>query len=110
MENSIPSDMIRGCNELIILGLLQNRDMYGYEIKQTIKAKSNEAYDLNISAIYTNLRKLEQKECIMSYEERHDSKIRVYYSITKIGHEMLVEKELQWNSATKFIKSCIKGN
>ncbi len=80
---------------IYILRLLQEKEMYGYELKESIKKRFG--FEPATVTSYTILYKLEKDNLVVSYvkdnpEGRPDRK---YYSITKEGHNaMLKAKEL----------------
>ncbi len=82
----ISSDIIRGNIDTIILKLLQEKDMYGYEIVNEIKERTNNVFDIKEATLYSVVQRLESKELISSYmgEKSHGRKRR-YYRITPFG-------------------------
>lgn len=95
----ISSDVIRGHIDTIILDLLLEKDMYGYELANVIKLKSNYLFDIKEATLYSVLQRLEKKELISSYlgEKSHGRKRR-YYKITPFGKAYLKEMISEWNT------------
>ncbi|MDT8337142.1 MAG: PadR family transcriptional regulator [Candidatus Izemoplasmatales bacterium] len=95
----INSDVIRGHIETIILKLLIEKDMYGYELVNVIKERTNNLFEIKEATLYAVLQRLEKKELISSYlgEKTFGGKRR-YYKVSPLGkayfHEMLSE----WNT------------
>ncbi len=86
---------------LLILSILSQGDMYGYQIVQTLKEKSKGYYVLRESSMYPTLyRLLEEgfistsKECIVQ------KRVRVYYHIEEKGFDYLKELEKNYFDAT----------
>jgi DNA-binding PadR family transcriptional regulator len=75
---------------LIILALLRQRPMHGYEIQQIIQTSRMDAWANMLSgSIYYALNKLEQEELIVTQaEERTGARIRKIYAITGKGDEL----------------------
>lgn len=94
----ISSDVIRGHIDTIILDLLMEKDMYGYELASVIKARSNQLFNIKEATLYSVLQRLEKKELISSYlgEKSHGRKRR-YYQITSLGKAYLKEMINEWN-------------
>lgn len=63
----IAADLIRGHTETIILAQLMQRDSYGYEINKTIRAISDDRYELKEATLYTAFKRLEEMGQITSY-------------------------------------------
>jgi len=67
VENNISSDLIRGHTDTIVLKLLSEEDMYGYQIYKTIIDRSHGLYELKEATLYSSFRRLEQQEMVVSY-------------------------------------------
>ena len=93
----IHSDVIRGHLETVILKLIMEQDRYGYEIANTIKERTNEAFEIKEATLYSIVNRLEKKELIESYigEKTHGKKRR-YYKITVLGRAYYNEKKIEW--------------
>ena len=57
----ISSDILRGYNDIIVLGLLYGRDSYGYSLIQEIGRKSCGLYQMKETTLYAVLTRLEAK-------------------------------------------------
>lgn len=76
----------RGTAEMLILHLLQNEDLYGYQITQTFKEKSNGTYNLLEGSLYNILFKMTEKGYISNRLERVGVKrTRRYYHLEEKG-------------------------
>ena len=62
----IAADLIRGHTETIILAQLMQRDSYGYEINKTIRAISDDRYELKEATLYTAVKRWEERGQITS--------------------------------------------
>ena len=84
---SIDKTLVSGSVTMLLLKLLSEKDMYGYEMISTLRAGS----------LYPLLHNLEGKNIVASYEKEVLGKVRKYYHITKEGHALLVQKQKEWN-------------
>lgn len=75
--------------DLIILSLLKERDMYGYEITKLISKKSNGLIVAKQGTMYPIIHKLLEKEYISSKPILVNNKARVYYHLEDSGKEYL---------------------
>lgn len=93
----ISSDVIRGHIDTIILKLLKEKDMYGYEFVSVIKERSNNLFNIKEATLYSVLQRLESKDLISSYlgEKSHGRKRR-YYQMTSLGKAYLKEMIKEW--------------
>lgn len=73
--------------EFIILGMLAQKPMYGYEIDKEIQETSmREWTDLAFSSIYYILNKLEKKELILSETVKNEkNQTKKIYTVTSVG-------------------------
>jgi PadR family transcriptional regulator PadR len=100
MDKQISSDIIRGHIDTIILKLLNEADMYGYQIFKTISERCNNQYELKEPTMYTSLRRMESQGCISSYwgEETQGGRRR-YYKITDEGKKLYLKNRSEWEFA-----------
>jgi len=73
---------LNGTLNTIVLALLKdNGKMYGYEICQKTKTKTDNSILLTEGAIYPTLHRLEKEGLIISSKEKVNGRTRKYYSI-----------------------------
>ena len=79
-------ELLKGTLTTIILNLLaENGRMYGYEIFQLVKERSNGKILLKDGSLYPALQKM-YKDGLLTYEEEFIGKrIRKYYTLTSKG-------------------------
>lgn len=86
---------------LLILSILSRGDMYGYQIVQTLKEKSQGYYVLRESSMYPTLyRLLEEGYISTSRECVVQKRVRVYYHVEEKGLQYLRELEKNYFDAT----------
>ncbi len=73
---------LNGTLKTILLALLkENGKMYGYEICQLTKEKTNNKILLTEGAIYPALHRLEKEGLLISSKETINGRVRKYYAI-----------------------------
>ncbi len=79
-------ELLKGTLTAIILNLLsENERMYGYEISQTVKDRSDEKVLLKDGSLYPALQKM-TKDGLVTFEEEYIGKrVRKYYTLTSKG-------------------------
>lgn len=92
----VNKSLLTGSMTMLILKLLSEKDMYGYEMIDTLRKKSENVFELKAGTLYPLLHGLEDKGMLTCYEQEFDGKIRKYYSITKAGNKLLKEKTDEW--------------
>lgn len=97
MESS-GNEFLRGTLKTIVLRLLAEpgnagtQRMYGYEITQAVKERTQGEIVLSFGALYPVLHKLEQEGLLTTQTEEVEGRLRKYYSLTPQGNEMAVQK------------------
>ena len=95
---ALDKSLISGSMTLLLLKLLSEKDMYGYEMIDTLRSRSENVFELKAGTLYPLLHGLEEKGLLTSYEEEVLGKVRKYYSITKAGKKILSQKEADWKT------------
>lgn len=86
-------NLIKGTLQTIILKqLAENGRMYGYEITQKVKELSNGKIEITEGALYPTLHKLEADGIVSTEKEFIGKRVRKYYTLTKNGSTVTVEK------------------
>lgn len=93
---AVERNLISGSLAMLVLKLLSERDMYGYEMIETLRARSQNVFELKAGTLYPLLHGLEDKGLLDVYEQEFAGKIRKYYSITKQGRGYLEKKKKEW--------------
>ena len=98
----------RGTVELLILTLLQDQDMYGYQLSQELANRSNGLYTLQESSMYPTLYRLAEKGVITDRPEKVGKrKVRVYYHLEETGKEYLSALRKEYCAICKGILSIL---
>ncbi|WP_088227946.1 PadR family transcriptional regulator [Desulfosporosinus sp. FKB] len=107
---TIDKSFLTGNTTMLILRLLDEKDMYGYQMIEELRKKSNNVFELKAGTLYPLLHTLEKKNMVTSYEDIADNaKVRKYYSITKNGHNCLNEKREEWKTYIAAINEVLGG-
>lgn len=106
----IGSDVIRGHTETIMLGILIEKDNYGYEISKAISQRSGGLIDVKDATIYTAFRRMEETGLITSYwGDGEAGARRKYYSVTRKGRDVYFEKVDEWKKTVEVLNNLIIG-
>ncbi len=88
----VNSDLMRGVAEPVILKLLSERTMYGYEIIKLVNERTEGAFAWKEGTLYPCLHRLEHQGLIESSWQLTVGKPRKYYAITQKGVAATAEK------------------
>ncbi|MBN2604269.1 MAG: PadR family transcriptional regulator [Bacilli bacterium] len=87
------SQFKRGVIEMCVLKMISRKDMYGFEVIETISKE----IDVNENTVYPILRRLTQQKLFETYTESMSiGAPRKYYTITDLGNEKMREYEKEW--------------
>ena len=104
---AIEKSLVSGSMTMLILKLLSEKDMYGYEMIDTLREKSQNVFELKAGTLYPLLHGLEEKGLLTVYEQEHLGKVRKYYSITKQGHKLLEKKTKEWKTYSNAVSNVL---
>jgi PadR family transcriptional regulator PadR len=99
---------IAGLPELLILRLLQDQEMYGYEIVQAIARRSGGAVTPGEGVVYPLLRALEKDGDLKSRTEPAGGRTRVYYALTAKGVRRLFDQTDQWTRIVRAVQQALR--
>jgi DNA-binding PadR family transcriptional regulator len=96
-------DQIRkGSTNTLILSLLSEQSMYGYQITQELKRRSGGYFEMKEGLLYPALHKMERDGLLRSEWRRVEgSRRRKYYFITEKGRKALANSVAEWTTFTE---------
>ena len=102
--------LVSGSMALLVMKLLEDRDMYGYQMIEELKNRSDHTFHLKAGSLYPLLHSLEEKGYVTAYEqEAAAGKPRRYYHLTSQGRGALQEKEESWNAYAQAVNRVLRG-
>lgn len=87
---------MKGSTQQLILAVLSQGDLYGYEIIKEISRQSEKVLALGEGSIYPMLHQLESKELISGYWKKEAGRERKYYQITEKGLTLYAQNLQEW--------------
>ncbi len=93
-------ELLKGSTYLMILSVLESKDLYGYKIIRELEIRSENAFEMSEGTLYPILHALEKEKFLESYWKEFEGRKRKYYHITKKGLNQLEEKKEEWRSFT----------
>jgi DNA-binding PadR family transcriptional regulator len=108
----IDKSLLSGSTTMLVLRLLESKDMYGYQMIEILEKNSNNVFTLKAGTLYPILHGLEKQGMLKSYDEPEpeNARPRKYYSITPAGKKLLKEKKEEWETysgAVNFVMDLI---
>lgn len=106
----LEKSLVSGSMALLVMKLLQECDMYGYQMIETLEKRSDHTFHLKAGTLYPLLHGLEAKGLVSAYErEATAGKKRRYYHLTQEGCAALEEKEASWNQYARAVRRVLEG-
>lgn len=106
----IDKGLLSGSTTTLLLKLLEEQDMYGYQMIDTLAKKSDHTFDLKAGTLYPILHNLEKSGFVTSYEKKAENeRMRKYYHLTTKGKKLLQDKEEEWNTYSSAVNKILKG-
>ena len=99
------SYFMNGVPELLILRLLDRREMYGYELVRAIKVETGNAIRLGEGVVYPALHSLEKEGALKSRRRIVNGRTRVYYTLTPRGMKRLRGLADRWQRITSALST-----
>ena len=101
---------LSGNTTMLILKLLEEKDMYGYQIIETLATRSDDTFRLKTGTLYPILHGLENDGIVTSYDETADNlRVRKYYRLTSQGKGLLAEKKIEWDAYAQAVSRVMDG-
>ena len=103
-------NLLSGNTAMLVLKLLEVKDMYGYQIIEELSQKSEDVFRLKTGTLYPLLHGLENSGMVTSYDENADNgRPRKYYHLTKKGAGLLAQKQAEWEAYSKSVGLVMGG-
>ena len=98
-KTNIPGNLV-----MLVLKLLEEEVMYGWQIIEELALRSYDVFQLKTGALYPILHGMEKDGIISSCKEAiHNGRVRKYYRITDSGRQELAKKKTEWESYAKAV-------
>ena len=108
MKETNPNFM-NGVPELLILQVLRDREMYGYELVEEIRKRSGEVISVGEGVVYPVLHALERSGALASRRATVNGRSRVYYALTPQGGQRLAGLTESWSRLAEAIRQVMGG-
>jgi len=106
--NNWRTQLRKGLLEMVVLNLLQNGKIHGYEMVQ--KLKRLDGLKIREGNIYAILARLRIDGLVKGGEEAsEDGPPRIHFELTKPGRKVLEDMNSHWDTIKKDIRIVMKG-
>jgi PadR family transcriptional regulator PadR len=98
-----------GVPELLVLRLLQDQEMYGYEIVAAIASATNQLVAPKEGVIYPLLHALEKEGLLRAQPRPANGRSRIYYTLTSRGVRRLFQLTDAWTQLQGAVGKVLRG-
>ena len=103
--------MRKGSTPVLVLSLLAEQPMYGYQIALELEQRSEGYFTMKEGLLYPALHQMEQDGLLNSeWRNAAGARRRKYYFITKKGHKVLANSVAEWRTFTEKLMRVIGGS
>jgi PadR family transcriptional regulator PadR len=96
MSQSYLCQSLRGVVEPLLLFIIAELPIHGYEIARELERRSAGYFSLTASTLYSALRRLERRGLVSSTWQQISKQRRRSYKLTEKGRQILAEEVAQW--------------
>lgn len=94
--------------ELLVLQLLTERSMYGYEIIQIVNQRTDGAFNWKEGTLYPVLHRLEARGLLTTeWQTADNGKRRRYYALTRDGKTHAAQKVEEWQAFAQSVNAVL---
>ena len=99
-----------GGTATLVLALLKEGEMYGYQIIEELEKRSNQVFQLQEGTLYPILHSLVKAKLVTAREQETPAgRRRRYYRLTAAGPQALEEKEEEWQTFSRAVTAILAG-
>lgn len=103
----VRSEALKGHLDGLMLATLQAGPAHGYAIAQTLRARSDGAFDLPEGTLYPALHRLERAGLIASEWSTQAGRRRRTYRLTRSGEKALGERRREWRQFATAVEAVL---
>lgn len=92
----INKELLKGSTVTLILNLLEQQDLYGYQLIKELEQRSDGTFALKEGTLYPILHSMEAEQWVESYWQEAEGRKRKYYRITESGRQQFQKKKQEW--------------
>jgi PadR family transcriptional regulator PadR len=101
-------DLRKGSTGVLILNMLADRPMYGYQIAKELKRRSGGYFAFKEGTLYPALHRLEKDGLLRSeWQVVEKGPSRKYYHITEEGRKVLADSAKEWTTFSQRLLSIL---
>jgi len=101
-------ELRKGSSGLLLLHLLAERPMYGFELAEHLESGTAGVLDLKEGTLYPALHRLEADGLVeSSWQDSPSGPRRRYYKLTSLGRGALEQRRAEWRKLTEAVNGAL---
>src|SRR5512138_3843619 len=104
------AETLKGHLDLLLLAAVQFRPTHGYAIAETLRIRSDGAFDLPEGTLYPALHRLERAGFLASRWSEVNGRRRRVYQLTRKGQQVLVKRHGEWREFAQAVHAVVEGS
>ncbi len=102
-------EALKGHLDLLLLAAVQSRPSHGYAIAETLRARSDGAFDLPEGTLHPALHRLERAGLLSGRWSAVNGRRRRVYQLTRTGHRALARRHGEWRDFARAVHAVVEG-
>jgi PadR family transcriptional regulator, regulatory protein PadR len=103
------AETLKGHLDLLLLAALERSPAHGYAVAETLRARSDGAFDLPEGTLYPALHRLERGGLLTSRWSELNGRRRRIYQVTQKGHRALAKQHGEWRAFARAVEAVVAG-
>ena len=104
------AETLKGHLDLLLLAAVQPSPAHGYAIAETLRARSDGAFDLPEGTLYPALHRLERAGLLASRWSEVSGRRRRVYQLTQKGRRVLATRQGEWRDFARAVRAVVGGS
>lgn len=100
-------DILKGHVDLLLLSVLEDGPAHGYGLVESLRQRSEGAFDLAEGTVYPSLYRLERRRLVVSGWESVAGRRRRVYRLTRTGRAELERQRWDWREFTRAMDAIV---
>ena len=101
-------ELLKGSTDSLLLALVSERPMYGYEILREVERRSEGYFNMKEGTLYPALHRLERDGLVEGlWRTATGGQRRRYYAISRHGLQRLEQRRSEWRSFSRAVDMVI---
>jgi transcriptional regulator len=108
-DKGMKAETLKGHLDLLLMSALHSGPSHGYAIAETLRARSDQAFDLPEGTLYPALHRLERAGLLSSRWSEENGRRRRVYQLTTKGQREFAKRRGEWRFFARAVQAVVGG-